>query len=902
VGRRGAIVLVVILVTCLAVLGFFLRQNNKTVFADPYKAIPTDACIIVESVDFKGLIKTISGKEGLFGEISKIKEFESINYNLQYLDSLLGNKDISKLFIETTTLVSLHIEGNGSLVPLLVTIVPSETKLRHIREILTATPVKSIIEKNFNGTPFLEIPYSLKNKNKAIYISSFSGILICSQSEELIRKSIMQAGESSDIRSTPGFSKIMSASGKNEDKLFLVFNNLGKILEPVLKEGSANLAGTLSLFASCAEGDIYLNGSGIILNGYTESSDSTQFLFNYKNITPSPFNTYKVLPAATVLFETLLLPEKPLTKGNGSGIDAITASFAASISPYIGDEVTMAYVDIKERPVNENALIIYELRDVNSVEMILNQELRTYYEENNIKEEDYIFYFEPDDQTKTPVYRTPFSYFSNAIIPGFVNNADNNYFSFIDNYLVTGNSFVTISRLLYDNLLKKTLANDLTYRNFEGTLPSRAGYMFYCVPSGIIDYLSLFLKEDIIGKINNNINSLKKVQSAGYQFAYSNDMMYNSLSVQYKDEIREETGTEWESLLEAPACIKPFFFTNHNTGAKEIFVQDINNNIYLLNSAGRILWKTLLNERITGSVYMIDYYKNGKYQLLFAGKNYLHLLDRNGNYVERYPVKLRSPSTNSLALFDYENNRDYRLFIAGEDKLIYAYDKSGNVVKGWAQFKTAGPVKKEIRFFRISGKDYIVVTDETSVYFLDRSGHTRIYSKENVRRARKSELRLTSGSNPSLLFSSPDGTINFIYFNGDVEKQNLGTFTENHSFDFFDADGDGFGEYVFIDEGKLYLYDHDRKEIFIKDFSTSDLGGPLEFTFSTSEKGIGVFDNNNKLIYLVNKDGDIFDGFPLKGASLFSITKLSDREGFNLIVGGSDGGFLYNYKILNGSK
>ena len=134
-------------------------------------------------------------------------------------------------------------------------------------------------------------------------------------------------------------------------------------------------------------------------------------------------------------------------------------------------------------------------------------------------------------------------------------------------------------------------------------------------------------------------------------------MIYNSLSVSYKDEIREESTTEWETLLDTIAAIKPFFFTNHITGAKEIFIQDIKNNAYLINAAGRVLWKVPLKERIMGAVYMIDYYRNGKYQLLFSGKNNLHLLDRNGNYVERYPVRLRSPATNSLALFDYDNNR-----------------------------------------------------------------------------------------------------------------------------------------------------------------------------------------------------------------------------------------------------
>ena len=109
-----------------------------------------------------------------------------------------------------------------------------------------------------------------------------------------------------------------------------------------------------------------------------------------------------------------------------------------------------------------------------------------------------------------------------------------------------------------------------------------------------------FLMMIISNALISNKNSINKIQAAGYQFASSNEMIYNSLSIRFKDEVREESTTEWETLLDTTACIKPFFFTNHNTGAKEIFIQDMKNNTYLINAAGRVLWKVPLRERITG--------------------------------------------------------------------------------------------------------------------------------------------------------------------------------------------------------------------------------------------------------------------------------------------------------------
>ena len=78
-----------------------------------------------------------------------------------------------------------------------------------------------------------------------------------------------------------------------------------------------------------------------------------------------------------------------------------------------------------------------------------------------------LLYFEPDEQTSIPVYKTPFKGLTHVLLPGFAPGFDDSYFAFYDNFLITGSSYVTISRLLYDNLLNKTLANDLTYRDFE---------------------------------------------------------------------------------------------------------------------------------------------------------------------------------------------------------------------------------------------------------------------------------------------------------------------------------------------------------------------------------------------------------------------------------------------------
>jgi hypothetical protein len=892
VGKRIVIITLIILISGLIVLEYILQQNRKSLFTDPYKAISPDACFVIETTDLQMFMNSITTGKGLFGEIGKIKELDNWNKRLKYLTDQLNNTGFKKLLNNGNAVISFHPTVEGKLKGLLSMTIPGEIRYRNIKEMLRSFGIKNMIESKTEGHSLIALPYKLNNLSDTAFIALNSGLIICSSSGKLIKDALAQMEQPTDIRKVPGFSRVLLASGKNEDKIFVVFTNLAKILKSVIGTGNMKISEKIARLAGTASGDIYINDDGIVLSGYTESTDSTEFLYRYKSLQPKEFHTYKILPSSTVLFETLILPFESHKINSDTSILHITIDFAEKLKGYTGDEITRAYIDIKDRPVTDNTLIIYELNNRVQAEQLFLEELGSDTE---------IFYFKPDDQIKIPVYKTPFKDLTGVMIPEFAPGFEGSYFAFYDNFMITGNSFETISRLLYDNLLNKTLANDLSYRDFESSLPSRAGYFFYCVPSRITDYLGGFLNDEINLALKTNKNSLNKIQAVGYQFASSNGMIYNSLSVRFKEEAREESTTEWETLLDTVASIKPFFFTNHTTGAKEIFIQDMKNNTYLINAAGRVLWKVPLNERITGTIYMIDYFRNGKYQLLFSGKNFIHLLDRNGNYVERYPVKLRSPATNSLALFDYDNNLNYRLFIAGEDKMIYSYDKTGNVVKGWKPFRTTGQVNAEINYFKVSGKDYLVASDEYSVYFLDRTGNKKLNLKEPVTKARGSAMRFNPGSEPSVICSSPDGTVQYIYFDGSIKKISLKKFSVDHSFDFFDVDGDGFGEYIFIEKGKLYLYDHNKSEIFTREFGSDDLGGPINFIFSSSDRKIGVFDINKKMIYLIGKNGETMNGFPLKGASMFSIGKLSDKSGWHLIVGGTDR-FLYNYKIDTDTK
>jgi hypothetical protein len=372
------------------------------------------------------------------------------------------------------------------------------------------------------------------------------------------------------------------------------------------------------------------------------------------------------------------------------------------------------------------------------------------------------------------------------------------------------------------------------------------------------------------------------------------------VSFKYTSQIKEKALTVWESLLDSVACIKPELVVNHNTSEKEIFVQDAAGNIYLINSTGRILWKQPLDGLIMGDIYQVDFYKNGKLQYLFNTREKIHLIDRNGNYVERYPISLRAPATNSLSLFDYDNNQNYRLFLAGEDRKIYVYDIEGNIVTGWRFNTSESEVEGAIQHFRIDDLDYIVFSDRNRTYFLDRRGRERFRVKDQIHIAPHSSFTLDMNireEKPRWISTDTSGNVAAIYQDGSVSILLENEADVEHFFSMQDMDSDGVPEFIFARDNELNIFQQDGERIFSFKVRGTISHMPDIYKFSASDMKIGITDQSRNRIYLLNSDGSIYEGFPLEGSTRFSIGYFAGSDSrFNLIVGSANN-FLYNYSI-----
>ena len=337
----------------------------------------------------------------------------------------------------------------------------------------------------------------------------------------------------------------------------------------------------------------------------------------------------------------------------------------------------------------------------------------------------------------------------------------------------------------------------------------------------------------------------------------------NGIISNYKDDSKNsEIELKFETSISNEIILGPLIVKNHTNNKNEVFIQDSENIIYLINDNGQIEWTKKINDRVIDEVKQIDSYKNGRLQYVFATQNSLHMIDRKGRDVGKFPLKFNDQITKPVSVFDYDNNKNYRLLITQNDEL-FMFDSKGNRVRGFDYNKKNKIITKP-EHFRISNKDIIVFKTSDDLKILNRRGKVRIkingdynYSKDEIFQYQN-----------SLLTTTVNNKIVKIDMKGNSKE------LSSMSFD---------GKYV-SDKKTIYtlqknILSNSKKNIEIQ------FGKYENFSAISDKKNtlINIYDSQNNKLYLFDDEINTIKGFPILADANASFILENNKIEFSVI-------------------
>ena len=337
----------------------------------------------------------------------------------------------------------------------------------------------------------------------------------------------------------------------------------------------------------------------------------------------------------------------------------------------------------------------------------------------------------------------------------------------------------------------------------------------------------------------------------------------NGIISNYKDDSKNsEIELKFETSISNEIILGPLIVKNHTNNKNEVFIQDSENIIYLINDNGQIEWTKKINDRVIDEVNQIDSYKNGRLQYVFATQNSLHMIDRKGRDVGKFPLKFNDQITKPVSVFDYDNNKNYRLLITQNDEL-FMFDSKGNRVRGFDYNKKNKIITKP-EHFRISNKDIIVFKTSDDLKILNRRGKVRIKINEDHNYSKDEIFQYQN----SLLTTTVNNKIIKIDMNGNSKE------ASSMSFD---------GKYV-NDAKTIYtlqknILSNSKKNIEIQ------FGKYENFSAISDKKNtlLNIYDSQNNKLYLFDDEINTVKGFPILADANASFILENNKIEFSVI-------------------
>lgn len=560
-------------------------------------------------------------------------------------------------------------------------------------------------------------------------------------------------------------------------------------------------------------------------------------------------------------------------------------------------EFAMVDMGFDETKAESDGLVIVHLKSGSLCEALLSKMLQRYAKARELPPDALRRVYNIDRDKSFTYYQFPADDLAAVYWGYLLGNIKNRYVLVQDNYLIFASSEGAVKSFVKDYVHGSFIRDADWYKSLRAKLSLKYNLAYFAEIGTALPFYKYAANGDWQNYLKENEAKLSAFSTMAMQWSNEGNMLYNTILISTeKIENNIRPHILWQTKLDAAVTMKPVTVRNHVTGERELFVQDDKHTIYLINEAGRVLWKQPVDGRINSEVYQVDVFRNGKLQYLFSTSSKMYLIDRNGDPVGRYPVSFKSPSGRGITVYDYDGNKDYRIFAPCEDQKVYLYGLDGEPLKGWDTRKADKEIVSKVYYFRIEGKDYIVYADRYRFYILDRKGNERVQVSSVFDLKVNTDIYLTrKGGAAVLAFANIAGPVNLVDFKGNVQTVKCGKLSADYNMNVADVNGDGTDDYVFTDADRMFVYNSSGELLYEKELEAHSLDYPYIYRFSDTDIRIGLLDREQNRMLLLRPDGAVSQGFPISGDSPFSIV-FSGNDGFFLFAG-TDDGTVIKYKV-----
>lgn len=575
-------------------------------------------------------------------------------------------------------------------------------------------------------------------------------LVLISDSETLLKSSQRHIAKGISVLDVSGFRKAQ-ASADVEDVLYVANSHFGKLLPQLMPRPYSSYYGFLERLSDWCVLEVSSDNDLTSLSGtMVHDSDASDFMTVLEAMSPAESGLSEILPSYTLFAASLPMKD----------INAYVDAYQSYLDSRQKMQLYLAAQAKLGLPVSPVGMLqnwkvtevgVASFKTGSTVETVNlmkvgEPEVATLFAGTEVKTlKSYV----------PAVHEWAYQSLLSSVFGDFFARKDESCFTYINGWVVTG-SRAAVEEYAGGRALEYDLKHYMSDAGKDDLLAER--------PSAFVAYFSFTEDKVELPSIFKTrfLEDMKTLcadaEYCPFVLSVSGGKKGNKVTLDmHRLALRKTQAPVFERDTVVVVPKGPFEVKNSGTGKMNRFYQNSHNSL-CLSQDGKDLWGVPFDKPLCGRAGTVDFYANGKLQILFCAGDRLYLIDRLGRYVTGFPLSLGREVLLGPDIYDFNGSRKYNIMVLHKDNVIDMYNLKGQKPAAWKGITAQETIKGLPERLVVGGNTFWVVrTSIQTLVFPFYGGETLTVFDGNHMIRPDSEIKAVDAS--TVEFTCYDGKV-----------------------------------------------------------------------------------------------------------------------------------------------
>ena len=289
------------------VLVILLQRMDKITPVEALQAVPGDAILFVEEVDYEYISETFIPHNRIWIDFVNTTGRTGIDSAINRLIIRISdNEALGEILLKEGLSISIHLQGKDQLVPVIyIPYAGYYGDHEFEQQMLSLLSAETLVnERKYEAETLYDISGNPGYLPGKLTFCCIDGLCLFSPSSLLVENAVRTIHAGTGQEGDQGLQLVRGTAGRYvHANIYIRYSRVHQLLYPLIREKHWSLLNSLAMLATWGELDLDIKEDAMVLNGMTlAEGDAPLFLGAFTGQSPVKMELHEMMPSGTSSF------------------------------------------------------------------------------------------------------------------------------------------------------------------------------------------------------------------------------------------------------------------------------------------------------------------------------------------------------------------------------------------------------------------------------------------------------------------------------------------------------------------------------------------------------------------------------------------------------------------------